>query len=49
MARFYTFVAINAGLIVTAISAMVDIYFKGDKNDPKDENEQNKKKKAYCS
>lgn len=47
MDRFYTFVAINAGLIVTAISAMVDIYFKGDKNDPKDENEQNKKKKRH--
>lgn len=41
MDQLYTFVAINAGFIVTVISVIVDIYFKG-KNAPKDENEQNK-------
>lgn len=44
MNQFYTFVAINASLIVAVILAIVDIYFKG-KNSPKDENEQNKSKK----
>lgn len=41
MDQLYTFVAFNAGFIVTVISVIVDIYFKG-KNAPKDENEQNK-------
>lgn len=47
MDRIYAFIAINATLIVTIISAVVNIYFIGDKNDPKDQNGQNRKKKGH--